>query len=243
LCSTIQRAEIRKNWVKGWENLSKNCHYKDEAGGENPMRYLYYFLFAGMVLLNVYSCTTSKIETSHIKPIRFGVVNKFPDHPNWLKEKTLTVNQKSAVIDSLFVKDQLTLAVEKSLVSKGYEVVAVESKDALKEGLADMVIEIVPREVFKKEGTLGYGFADRKFLLGLIKNKPHSYVAMELTLSRKNSGRVIKTGREERFSEIGMDTMPDGWDQLSLEDKKMFEENLQENMVKTADLLLSRLKI
>jgi hypothetical protein len=207
------------------------------------MRYVTSFLLAGFILLGAYGCSTSGIDETSIDSITFGVVNKFPDHPNYLKEKTLTVNQQNTIIESLFVKDSLTRTVEKFLIAKGYRVIEVESKAALKDGRVDMVIEIVPREIFKREGTFGYGFADRKFLLGLIENKPHSYVAMQLTLSRKNSMRVITTNKEERSSEIGINAMPDKWDQLPLEEKKRFEKNLQENMAKAADLLLSRLKI
>ena len=133
--------------------------------------------------------------------------------------------------------------VEKFLVAKGYRVIEVESKEALKDGRADMVMQIVPRKVSKNEGTLGYGFADRKFLLGLINKKPYSYVSMELILSRKNSIRIISSKKEERFSNIGVETMPDQWGKLSENEKILFEENLQENMAKAMDILLSRLKI
>ncbi len=207
------------------------------------MRTLISFLFAGLVLLSFYGCSTSGMDDASLQPITFGVINRFPDHPNYLKEKTLVVMHSNTIIESLFVKDQLTRVVEKFLIAKKYRVIEVDDKDALKDGRADMVIEIVPRNVFKKEGAFGYGFADRNFLLGLIKNKPHSYAAMELILSRKNSRRITTTKKEERFSEIGMDSMPDQWSELTKDEKKRFEENLLENMAKTADLLLSRLKI
>lgn len=207
------------------------------------MGYLSTFLFAGLVLLNLCGCSTSGMNDGSLDPIVFGVVNQFPDHPNYLKEKTFTAMHQNTVIENLSVKDQLFQVVEQFLTAKGYRVIAAESKEVLKDGGVDMVIEIVPRNVFKREGAFGYGFADRNFLLGLIKNKPHSYVAMELKMSRKNSMRIITTNKEERFSEIGIDTMPDQWIQLTKDEKKRFEKNLQDNIAKTADLLLSRLKI
>ena len=207
------------------------------------MKYLTLLLCASLALVNFYGCSTSGIDEATIKSITFGVVNKFPDHPNYLKEKILVAMHKNAIIESLSVKGQLTRMVEKFLVAKGYRVIEVESKEALKDGRADMVIEIVPRKVFKTEGAFGYGFADRKSILGLMNNKPHSYVSMELTLSRKNSIRIITTQKEERFSNIGVETMPDQWSQLEGSEKKLFEENLQENMAKAMDILLSRLKI
>ena len=207
------------------------------------MKYRMLLLCAGLVLANFYGCRTSGIDKASINAITVGVVNNFPDHPNYLKEKTLVAMHKNATIEGLAVKVPLTNMVERFLVARGYGVIEVASKEALKDGRADMVIEIVPRNVFKTEGTLGYGFADRSFLLGLIKNKPYSYVSMELTFSRKNSMRVITTRKEERFSDIGIETMPAQWSQLSEIEKKLFEENLQENMAKTMDILLARLKI
>ncbi len=207
------------------------------------MRYLTFLIVAGLVLLSFYGCGTSGIDDVSLNPIIFGVVNQFPDHPNYLKEKTLTARQQNTTIESLWVKGQLTRVVEQFLVAKGYRVIEVESKVALKDGRADMVIEIVPRQVSKREGTFGYGFSDRKFLLGLINTKPNSYVCLQLTLNRKNSMRVITTKREERFSDIGVDTMPGEWTKLTGAEKKRFEENLQANMAKTLDLLLSRFKI
>lgn len=207
------------------------------------MKYLTLLLCASLALVNFYGCSTSGIDEATINSITFGVVNKFSDHPNYLKEKTLVAMHKNATIESLSLKETLTRRVEKFLIAKGYRVIEVESKEALKDGRADMVIEIVPRKVSKTEGTFGYGFADRKFLLGLINNKPYSYVSMELTLSRKNSIRIITTNREERFSDIGIEIMPDQWGKLSESEKKLFEANLQENMAKTMDILLSRLKI
>ena len=207
------------------------------------MRYLTPVIFSGLVLLSFYGCGTSGIDDASLKSITFGIVNQFPDHPNYLKEKTLTARQQNTIIESLSVKGLFTRVVEEFLIAKGYRAIEVESKAALKDGRADMVIEIVPRQVSKREGAFGYGFFDRKFLLGLINTKPNSYVCLQLTLSRKNSIRVITTNREERFSEIGVDTMPGEWGQLTEAQKKRFEENLQANMAKTADLLLSRLKI
>jgi hypothetical protein len=207
------------------------------------MKYLSVVLISGLVLLNVCGCTTSGVDEAALKSITFAVVNQFPEHPNYLKEKTLTAMQQNSAIESLAVKKQLTQVVQKFLAAKGYRVIEAESKAALKDGRADMVIEIVPLQISQKEGTFGYGFSDRKFLLGLINTKPQSYVALHLTLSRKNSMRVITTSKEERFSDIGVDTMPGEWNELSEKEKKRFEENLQANMAKAVDLLLSQLKL
>ncbi len=87
------------------------------------------------------------------------------------------------------------------------------------------------------------GFADRMFLLGLVNQPARSYVAMQLALRRANSSRVITTKRQERFSHLDMDVMPETWDELSAEDKEAFEANLRDNMAKATYLALRELKI
>ncbi len=196
------------------------------------MKYLIYLLAAGLLLAGLNSCVSSKTSESPTPSVTFGVLNSFPEHPNYLKNKTLVAMNKTDVIPTLSLKSQFTEVVTQFLTDKGYQVRVVDSKTALKEGQVDMLIEIVPREVHKMEGMKAYGFSDRKFLLGLVNQPPRSYVAMHLELSRGNSKRIIKTNREERFSDLGTDTMPDTWDHLTQEDKQKFEENLRENMDK-----------
>ena len=207
------------------------------------MKYLIYILAAGLMLAGLNSCISSKTSESPTPSVIFGVLNSFPDHPKYLKNKILVVKNKTTTIDTLSVKSRLTEAVSQFLKDKGYQVKEVGSKTALKEGQVDMIIEIVPREVHKMEGMTAYGFSDRKGLLGLVNQSPRSYVAMHLELSRANSKRIIKTNREERFSDLGVKTMPDNWEELTQEEKHTFEENLLENMEKNTYILMSRLKI
>jgi hypothetical protein len=178
-----------------------------------------------------------------LTPKTFGILNSFPDHPLYLKKKTLAVRHKTAGIESLSVKSQFTEVLSQHLEGKGYLVKVVDDIDALKSGEVDMLIEIVPREVFKTDGMFAYGFADRKFLLGIVNQPARSYVAMNLSLRRANSSRVINTKRQERFSHLGMDVLPETWDELSAEDKEAFEANLRDNMAKATYLSLKELKI
>lgn len=207
------------------------------------MKYLIYILAAGLMLSVLNSCISSGPNEKNIPSVTFGVLNSFPDHPNYLKNKTLVAMNKSDVISTLSLKPQFTEAVTLFLKDKGYQVKEVDSKTALKEGQVDMLIEIVPREAYKMEGMKAYGFSDRKILLGLVNQPPRSYVAMHLEMSRANSKRIIKTKREERFSDLGIDTMPDTWEELTQEGKLSFEGNLRANMEKIIYILMSRLDI
>ena len=191
----------------------------------------------------IQGCAVNDPDVRTIKAKTFGVVNLFPEHPYYLKKQTLVAMHKNHEIDSLFLKEELTRAVLNYLVDKGYKAVTVDSKDALLSGNVDMLIQIIPRKVRKIDGMEAYGFADRNFLLGLIKQHPRSYVALQLALSRRHSKRVIKTPPGERFSGIEGLSMPETWDLLSEKDKNQFEVNLRKNMLEAVRLQLDQLKI
>lgn len=189
-------------------------------------------------------CATRETTDPDLVPRTFGIVNRFPDHPNYLKKRTLTAMHRIAAVDGLDLRPVLTEAVASFLRDKGYRVVEVEGDEALTDGRADMIIEMIPRAVYKMDGTMGYGFVDREFLLGLVKNAPVSYVAMELAFKRKNSVRIIRTQKEERFSRLDIQgMMPDRWAELSAEQQAAFERNLRENLIVTVRRLLETLKI
>lgn len=173
----------------------------------------------------------------------FGVFNAFPDHPLYLKKKTLVAGHRSGGIQTISLKPELTAAVIRFLEAKGYRAVAVNDPSALKAGEVDMLIQILPRKVHKMEGMVAYGFSDREFLWGLVKRPASSFVAMQMTLQRGNSPRIYKAAPEERFSGLETGMMPETWEALSRKEQEAFEENLRENMVKAAYISLSRLKI
>ena len=207
------------------------------------MKALFRIMALGGMVMLLAGCWGSGPETSPVTPIRFGILNSFPDHPLYLKKKTLVAMHKSETITALSPKSQFSESVKAFLEEKGYAAETVADKSALKDGRVDMLIEIVPRQVHKIEGMVAYGFSDRKFLLGIVNQPPRSYVSVELELSRKNSVRVVKTGREDRFSGLDIETMPGTWEELSGEDKEMFEANLRDNMAKAVYILLNKLKI
>ena len=206
------------------------------------MKRLGYLILVIVAAAFVSGCFGSGTK-DRLTPKIFGILNSFPDHPLYLKKKTLVAQHKTAGIESLSVKSQFTEVMTQHLEGKGYLVKVVDDRAALTSGEVDMLIEIVPRGVFKVEGMYAYGFADRKFLLGLVKQPARSYVAMQLSLRRANSSRVINTKRQERFSQLGMDVMPETWDELPEEDKEAFEANLRDNMAKALYLSLRELKI
>ncbi len=105
-----------------------------------------YFVLIIVAAALVSGCFGSGTK-DELTPKTFGILNSFPDHPLYLKKKTLVARHKTAGIESLFVKSLFTEVLTQHLEGKGYLVKVVDDKDALKSGEVDMLIEIVPREV------------------------------------------------------------------------------------------------
>lgn len=182
-------------------------------------------------------------EPSGMPEKTFGVYNAFPEHPLYLKKKTPALTQKNGRIQTLWLKSRLTRDVIQFLEAKGYRAVTVEDPSALGKGEVDVLIEVLPLEVCKNQGMSGYGFSDREVLRGLVKQPAGSFVALQVSMRRRYSSRMVKTRPEERFSQLEGRGLPDSWDGLSQEEKEALEQNLTENMTKAVYLSLSRLKI
>jgi len=162
--------------------------------------------------------------------LTIGVLNEFPESPNYIKQRTLVFRHQKSGYDKGGFKDLLTQSASDFLVSKGYKVLEVDSKNALKEGRADILLEIQPMNIFKQDDTLGYGFYDRKFLQILLKKPATSYICMNLNLYRKNSLSVKRSGRQENFSKLDFPELPESLDELTADQKKSMSLNLEQNI-------------
>ena len=182
-------------------------------------------------------------EDTGLPPKTFGILNHFPAHPYLLKKRTLAAGDSAVEIESLSVKDLFTETVAAHLAGKGYKAQVVRDEAALASGNVDMMIEIVPRRVFKSDTVFACGFLDRKFFLGLMNQPAKSYVALQLILKRRNSSRVIITEHRERYSRLGEGMLPARWDVLDPEQQAAFEANLRENIIRTVELSLGEFKI
>jgi hypothetical protein len=77
----------------------------------------------------------------------------------------------------------------------------------------------------------------------LKKIPPSSYVCLQLSLRRKNKARIKETDREESFSRLNIETLPDDIEDLTREQKKMTAENLKENITRTIHRMMPKLGI
>jgi hypothetical protein len=62
-------------------------------------------------------------------------------------------------------------------------------------------------------------------------------------LHRKNTAKTKETDREESFSRLNIETLPDDIEDLTREQKKMMADNLKENITKTIQRMMPKLGI
>ncbi len=193
-----------------------------------------------LFLMLVAACSTTVNNPKPNSKTTVGVLNKFPEQPRYIKQKTFVFRHQASDVQTTKFKTVITQTTKDYLVAKGYKVLEVQSKEALKDGSVDMIVEIVPRHVLKQEDRFGYGFSDRSFLL-VIKNPPNSYVCLHLSLHRKDKAKIKKTDREESFSRLDIETLPDEVKDLTQEQKDMMFDNLKENITKTIHRMMPKL--
>ena len=96
-----------------------------------------------------------------------------------------------------------------------------------------MLVQIQPLDIYKQEGTRGYGFYDRAILGVVIKQPARSYVCMNVNLYRKDSVFNKRTGRQENFSRLTFTELPESTDQLTATQKESMSANLEQNIIDT----------
>jgi len=180
----------------------------------------------------MFACAPSVTQHDASK-LTVGILNEFPDTPNYIKERTFTFRHQIGDYGIDGFKNILMQSAEEYLIPKGYKVINVEDKTALKDGRADMIVQIVPMDIFKQDGTPGYGFYDRKILGILIKQPARSYICLNMNLIRKDYFKGVRTGRQENFSKLLVKELPDSPDQLTEDERKEMSLNLKNNIRKT----------
>ena len=196
------------------------------------MKLFYKIILTGIFLFSMFACAPSVTQHDASK-LTVGILNEFSDTPNYIKERTFTFRHQIGDYGIDGFKNILMQSAEEYLIPKGYKVINVEDKTALKDGRADMIVQIVPMDIFKQDGTPGYGFYDRKILGILIKQPARSYICLNMNLIRKDYFKGVRTGRQENFSKLLVKELPDSPDQLTEDERKEMSLNLKNNIRKT----------
>jgi len=192
----------------------------------------------GMLLFPILACSQPVIR-GDATSLTIGILNEFPDDAQYIKKRTFVFRHQVAAYEEDRFKKFITHSAEDYLISKGYKVIEVKDKTALKDGRADMIVEILPMNIFKQDGTLGYGFYDRKLLVFVLKQPAKSFICLNMKLYRKDRGKVVSTKRQEGFSKLMIKELPESPDQLSENEIKEMSLNLEKNIKETITRSLS----
>ncbi len=193
-------------------------------------------------MFSLFACAPSANNNTG-SGLTVGILNEFPDAPNYIKQRTFVFLHQKKGYDSGRFKDVLTQSASKFILSKGYRVIEVEDRTALNDGRADMLLQIQPLDIYKQEGTRGYGFYDRAILGVVIKQPARSYICMNVYLYRKDSIFNKRTGRQENFSKLTFAELPESPDQLTADQKKTMSANLEQNIKDTIFRVLPMLGV
>ncbi len=199
------------------------------------MKLLFRIILSGFSLFSIFSILScaSTMTGKETSQLTVGIWNEFPDTPNYIRKQTFVFRHKITGYETQDFKQNLTRTAGEYLTSKGYKIIDVNDKTALDDGTADMIVQIRPMDIYKQEGTLGYGFYDRSILKVLVKQPARAYVSLNMILHKKGSSRVKQTGRQESSSRLEIIELPDSPDQLTEQQKKEMSLNLDENIRKT----------
>ena len=202
------------------------------------MKLFYKIVLMGMLLFPILSCS-QPVVMNDATSLTIGILNEFPDTAQYIKKRTFVFRHQVSAYEEDRFKKFIIHSAEGYLISKGYKVIEVKDRTALTDGRADMIVQILPMMIFKQDGTLGYGFYDRKLLVVVLKQPAKSFICLNMKLHRKDSGKVVDTKRQEGFSKLMIKELPDSPDQLSENEIKEMSVNLENNIKKTITRSLS----
>lgn len=196
------------------------------------MKQFFKIILTGIFLFFMFACAPA-VSRHDASNLTVGILNNFPDTPNYIKQRTFVFRHQVTDYGTDKFKNMVTQSAKDYLLSKGYKVIIVEDKTALKEGRADMIVQIQPMDIFKHDGTLGYGFYDRRILEVLVKQPARSYICLNMNLIRKDHFKIVRTGRQENFSKLIVKELPKSPDQLTEDQRKEMSLNLTNNIRET----------
>lgn len=178
---------------------------------------------AAIVALSACATPLREEQRSAIKMV--GIVNDFPEHANFIVIGTTIFSNKKGDIEAPGLKDEITERVAAILRERGYNPEGVPSGQPTDK--YDIVLRLLPRDVYNTPLLFGYGFYQR-FLLGNSMMR-QSYVALNLIPMIKGRSTCMAC-YEFAHSDLPFDTMPEHWTDLSEADQKIYLDSLRKDV-------------
>lgn len=174
------------------------------------------------VLLN--ACASTLKEQDFVNVRSIGIINNFPDKPNFVTIGTTIFNNEYAEIDDVQFSQTLTNTVIEHLEKKGLnaEVISEDKRNNF-----DMVIELTPRDVYSTPGTYGYGVNQRSIFGN--PRQANTYVALNLT-PYINGRKKCSACYLQKLMPIDIETLPAEWSLLTEKQKVQISDTLNQNI-------------
>ncbi|MBW4965686.1 hypothetical protein KZZ04_04810 [Pseudoalteromonas sp. CR1] len=166
--------------------------------------------------------TLKPTELQSVKTV--GIINQFPDTPNFVTIGTTIFNNEYAQINDPNFSKLLTDTVVKRLENKGFQARLI---DEAQRPNFDMIIELIPRDVYATPGTYGYGVNQRSAFGNAM--QANTYMALNIAPyiegKKKCSACYL-----QKLMPINIEELPATWNELSDADKQHVSEVLNKNI-------------
>ena len=183
-------------------------------------------------LLGGCASTLKPTELQSVKTV--GIINQFPDTPNFVTIGTTIFNNDSAQIDSSEFSTLLTDTVLARLRNKGYSAQLINESNRQN---YDMVIELIPRDVYATPGTYGFGVNQRSAFGNAM--QANTYVALNISpyIRGKKKCSVCYL---QKLLPIDIEELPATWHELSEADKQQVSETLSKNIKSSINEIMAQ---
>ncbi len=170
-------------------------------------------LLIGMVLL--VSACASTLKPNDLTSVKtVGILNNFPDNPNFVTIGTTIFNNEYAQINDPQFSNTISNTVIQYLGNKGFQATLITENQTRE---FDMVLELIPRDVYATPGTYGYGVNQRSMFGNPM--QANTYVALNIIPiidGKKKCGACYL----QKLMPIEIEELPPTWEELSAEQKE-----------------------
>ena len=186
-----------------------------------------------VVIVLFLSACASTIKQQDLQSVKtVGVINKFPENPNFVTIGTTIFNNDYASIKDDKYSRLLVKTVIDYVNSKGMDAKVIEESDR---GSYDMVLELIPRDMYGIPGTFGFGVNQRSMFGNSM--QANTYVALNIG-PYINGKSKFSACYLQKIKPINIEKLPETWEALSAEEQKHVDEVLRANIKETLTELL-----
>ncbi len=190
------------------------------------------FLIIWMVLF-ISACAT-KIKPDELSAVKtVGVLNHFPEKPNFVTIGTTIFNNDYSSVNDIQFFNNLNETVVNYLVSKGFKAQVIKEHQR---NDFDMVIELIPRDVYAMPGTFGVGVNQRSMFGNAM--QANTYVALNIEPHIMGKSKCSACYLQKLLP-LDIEKLPPSWEELTDTQKSHVTEVLNKNIEQSVRVLLA----